>query len=319
MKKIVIKIIAKVLLLYILISLLVSISIVNATNNNLNNGDSNKLGVTTGHSVKEAGETIAAWAINFAEKHSAQARYGGTSGYNLPVSDSDTTTIYKFHCVAFVSFVIHHALGLGGDNYTEFVKCPYSSSGTGNPNNPPLVQNGFERVECSSEEWQPGDIIVMWHHVAVYVGNGMSIGMYTKKLYYGNAASDCNSNGGYQGWVGRITEEAAANASFEYLEGAGVGGVAGLEGSTDYQEPGQFDTEEVDLDEIANKFDFSGMATTVIKENQKADVFSWFFEGIGGFVDYLAGIILTTAIKAPILGYTNTVLNLINSFLHGLN
>ena len=316
MKKIITKITTVILLLYILNSFLFYDSFVKASNTELNNEESASLGVTTGHSVKEAGETIAAWAINFAEKHSAQAKYGGTAGYNLPVSDSDTTTIYSFHCVAFVSFVIHHALGLGGDDYTEFVKCPYSSSGSSNPNNPPLVKNGFERVECSSEEWQPGDIIVMWHHVAVYVGNGMSIGMYTKKLYYGSALSDCNSNGGYQGWVGRITEEAAANASFEYLEGAGVGGIPGLDGSNGDE---NWDTEEVDLDEIAEEFDFSGMATTVIKENQDVDVFRWFFDGIGGFVDYIAGVILTIAIKAPILGYTNTVLDLINSFLHGLN
>lgn len=319
MKKKIIKITTVISLICILISFLFCNSAVNAANTENNNEEDKSLGVTTGHSVQEAGETIAAWAKDFADKHSNQAKYGGTSGYNLPVSDSDTTTEYRFHCVAFVSFVIHHALGIGGEEYTEFVKCPYSSSGTSSPNNPPLVKNGFERVECSSEEWQPGDIIVMWHHVAVYVGNGMTIGMYTKGLYYGSALSDCNSNGGYQGWVGRITKETAESASFEYLEGAGVGGVAGIDGSEGYQEPGDWNTEEVDLDEIADKFNFSGMATTVIKEDEKVDVFRWFFEGIAGFVDYIAGLLLTLAIKAPILGYTNTILDLVNSFLRGLN
>ena len=282
----------------------------------INDGGSSSLGPTTGHTVQEAGETIAAWAIDFANKHSSQARYGGTAGYNLPVSDSDTTTIYSFHCVAFVSFVIHHALGIGEEEYTEFVKCPYASSGTSNPNNAPYVKNGFERVDCSSDEWQPGDIIVMWHHVAVYVGDGMSIGMYTKRLYYGSAISDCNSNGGYQGWVGRVTAETAANASFEYLEGAGVGGVGGLNGATSPSGV-ELDSEEVDLDAIADEFTFDGMPTTIIYEEQ-VDIFKWLFDGISGFMDYLAGILISL-IKAPLLGYVYFFQLMINSFLHGLN
>lgn len=284
----------------------------------INDGGSSSLGPTTGHTVQEAGETIAAWAIDFANKHSAQAVYGGNAGYNLPVSDEDTTTIYSFHCVAFVSFVIHHALGLGGAEYTEFVKCPYSSSGTSSPNNAPFVKNGFERVDCSSEEWQPGDIIVMWHHVAVYVGDGISIGMYRKKLYNGSAISDCNSNGGYQGWVGRITPEAAASASFKYLEGAGIGGISGLEGATSPSGE-QLDTDEVDLDEIADKFTFDGMPPTIIHQDEKIDIFRWIFDGISGFMDYIAGAIITLILKGPILGYTSYIERFVNNFLHGLN
>ena len=245
MRKIFTKIIVILLIADVFWNFSLSISL-GAPQMQINDGGSSSLGPTTGHTVQEAGETIAAWAIDFANKHSSQARYGGTAGYNLPVSDSDTTTIYSFHCVAFVSFVIHHALGIGGEEYTEFVKCPYTSSGTSNPNNAPYVKNGFERVDCSSDEWQPGDIIVMWHHVAVYVGDGMSIGMYTKRLYYGSAISDCNSNGGYQGWVGRVTAETAANASFEYLEGAGVGGVGGLDGATSPSGV-ELDSEEVEI------------------------------------------------------------------------
>ena len=159
MRKIFTKIIVILLIADVFWNFSLSISL-GAAQMQINDGGSSSLGPTTGHTVQEAGETIAAWAIDFANKHSSQARYGGTAGYNLPVSDSDTTTIYSFHCVAFVSFVIHHALGIGGEEYTEFVKCPYASSGTSNPNNAPYVKNGFERVDCSSDEWQPGDIVV---------------------------------------------------------------------------------------------------------------------------------------------------------------
>ena len=315
MRKIFTKIIVILLIADVFWNFSLSISL-GAAQMQINDGGSSSLGPTTGHTVQEAGETIAAWAIDFANKHSSQARYGGTAGYNLPVSDSDTTTIYSFHCVAFVSFVIHHALGIGEEEYTEFVKCPYASSGTSNPNNAPYVKNGFERVDCSSDEWQPGDIIVMWHHVAVYVGDGMSIGMYTKRLYYGSAISDCNSNGGYQGWVGRVTAETAANASFEYLEGAGAGGVGGLDGATTPSGV-ELDSEEVDLDAIADEFTFDGMPTTIIYEEQ-ADIFKWLFDGISGFMDYLAGTIISL-IKAPVLGYVYYFQLIVNSFLHGLN
>ena len=316
MRKIFTKIIVILLIADVFWNFSLSISL-GAPQMQINDGGSSSLGPTTGHTVQEAGETIAAWAIDFANKHSSQARYGGTAGYNLPVSDSDTTTKYSFHCVAFVSFVIHHALGIGEEEYTEFVKCPYASSGTSNPNNAPYVKNGFERVDCSSDEWQPGDIIVMWHHVAVYVGDGMSIGMYINdRLYYGSAISDCNGNGGYQGWVGRVTAETAANASFEYLEGAGVGGVGGLDGATSPSGV-ELDSEEVDLDAIADEFTFDGMPTTIIYEEQ-VDIFKWLFDGISGFMDYLAGILISL-IKAPLLGYVYFFQLMINSFLHGLN
>lgn len=316
MKKIIKRILVALLITDVFLNFFLSTSL-KAAQMQINDGGSSSLGATTGHTVQEAGETIAAWTIDFANKHSAQARYGGNSGYNLPVSDEDTSTLYYFHCVAFISFVIHHALGLGGETYTEFVKCPYSSKGTANPNNAPYVKNGFERVDCSSDEWQPGDIIVMWHHVAVYVGDGQSIGMYSgDRLYYGSAIKDCDNNGGYQGWVGRITAEAAANATFEYLEGAGTGGIAGLDGATS-SSGATLDTDEVDLDEIADEFTFKGMPTTIIYEEQ-VDVFKWIFDGISGFMDYIAGILISI-IKAPILGYVYYFQSIVNSFLHGLN
>lgn len=271
------------------------------------------LGATSGHSVKEAGETLAAWALNFCNLHSGQCSYYGTVSYDEPVSDDDLTTQYHFDCVAFVTFAIHHALGLDAN---QFVCCPSNGKTYNNSYPDHLVGNGFERVDCASSEWQPGDVIVMWHHVAIYVGDGKTVGMWTEGLKVRDAIKDCEENGGYQGWVGRISAEAAANAIFEYLEGAGTGGIAGLDGPTS-SSGATLDTDEVDLDEIADEFTFKGMPTTIIYEEQ-VDVFKWIFDGISGFMDYIAGILISI-IKAPILGYVYYFQSIVNSFLHGLN
>ena len=322
MKKVFIKLTIIMLIACTMWNFLLTSSLAHTAQMQVSDGaSSSSLGATSGHSVQEAGETLAAWALNFCNLHAAQCHYDGSPvSYNEPVSDDDLTTQYYFHCVAFISFAIHHALGLGGEEYTEFVKNPYRDSGTSNPNNDPLVNNGFERVDCGSEEWQPGDVIVMWHHVAIYVGDGKTVGMWNEGnnggLRIRDAQSDCTSNGGYQGWVGRISADSAANAVFEYMVGAGSGGVEGLDGPTTPSGVA-VDTAEVDLDELADKFTFDGMPTTVIYEEKK-DIFKWLFEGISGFMDYIAGILISV-IKAPLLGYVSFFQRIVNAFLHGLN
>ena len=277
---------------------------------------SSSLGPTSGHTVEEAGETLAAWAINFYNLHRDQCNYNGPKSYDEPVSDDDLTTQYYFDCVAFVTFAIHHALGLEG---SEFVKCPYHNSGYGpeDENNKPLINNGFEQVYCSSSEWQPGDIIVMHNHVAVYVGDGKTVGMWIAGLQYIDALSDCNSNGGYEGWVGRISAETAASAVFEYMVGAGSGGVEGLDGPTTSAGV-EVDEAEVDLDELAEQFTFDGIAPTIIYVDQEFDLFRWLFDGISGFMDFIAGTLISF-IKAPIVGFAGIVDLMVDTMLNDLN
>lgn len=178
----------------------------------------------TGHSQKEAAETIAAWSIDFYNKHAGQCSYDFSFGYprehsyTLPVSDADTSTQYCFDCVGWVSFAIHHAVGLGADTFTYFADPTSPSNGSS------YVGEGFEKVYCSTSEMQPGDIIVMGTHVALYVGDGKSVEMWQSGLQYVDANTTMNSSGGYS-YVARITDEAAKNADFTYMQGAGGTGL----------------------------------------------------------------------------------------------
>ena len=268
---------------------------------------------TTTATVEEARQQIANFALKFQSEHSGDVDYDKfwsfetikIKRYNTYVTEDSPGKLYEFDCVGWVTFAINRAIDIGCDN----------PKGSGFVTTGGIKDSRFQSVSTSS--LIPGDIVWCSSHIAIYVGNGKIVDMWCSR--YGNEFKPSgglkvrNLNGTYHfGNAARLISLDGVN--FTPVEG-GFEVVEGDENGSS----NNFDTEEVDLDEIANKFDFSGMATTVIKENQKADVFSWFFEGIGGFVDYLAGIILTIAIKAPILGYTNTILNLINSFLQGLN
>ena len=238
-------------------------------------------------------------------------QHGSQCTYPVNLSDREATYenaagpnagSYSFDCVGWVSCAFHWFLGLGEQDFTYFV----------DPSPPVYIDDTehFEKVDDISQA-KKGDVLVYKkrgnnQHVAIYIGDGKVLDMYTNKSG-GLEIRDMNSTYAWD-FVAHLYNFDGVNFS-------------PIEGGSDVTEEGtgDWDTEEVDLDEIADKFNFSGMATTVIKRDEKVDVFRWFFEGIAGFVDYIAGLLLTLAIKAPILGYTNTILDLVNSFLRGLN
>ena len=238
-------------------------------------------------------------------------QHGSQCTYPVNLSDREATYenaagpnagSYSFDCVGWVSCAFHWFLGLGEQDFTYFV----------DPSPPVYIDDTehFEKVDDISQA-KKGDVLVYKkrgndQHVAIYIGDGKVLDMYTNESG-GLEIRDMNSTYAWD-FVAHLYNFDGVNFS-------------PIEGGSDVTEEGtgDWDTEEVDLDEIADKFNFSGMATTVIKEDEKVDVFRWFFEGIAGFVDYIAGLLLTLAIKAPILGYTNTILDLVNSFLRGLN
>lgn len=238
-------------------------------------------------------------------------QHGNQCTYPVNLSDREATYenaagpnagSYSFDCVGWVSCAFHWFLGLGEQDFTYFV----------DPSPPVYIDDTehFEKVDDISQA-KKGDVLVYKkrgndQHVAIYIGDGKVLDMYTNESG-GLEIRDMNSTYAWD-FVAHLYNFDGVNFS-------------PIEGGSDVTEEGtgDWDTEEVDLDEIADKFNFSGMATTVIKEDEKVDVFRWFFEGIAGFVDYIAGLLLTLAIKAPILGYTNTILDLVNSFLRGLN
>ena len=150
-------------------------------------------------------------------------------------------------------------------------------------------------------------LVAIDQHVAIYIGNGQVLDMYQDQ-YGGLGIRSINST---YNWDFVAHLYSFEGVTFTPIEGGSELPEEGAEG-------GNWDVEEVDLDAIADTFVFDGMPPTMIYQDEKVDVFRWLFDGISGFMDYLAGTIISL-IKAPVLGYVYYFQLIVNSFLHGLN
>ena len=61
------------------------------------------------------------------------------------------------------------------------------------------------------------------------------------------------------------------------------------------------------------------MPPTITKEDADTNLFTWFFDGISGFMDYIVGTIFTVIIKGPILSVTEGIKAIVNGFLNDLS
>lgn len=260
--------------------------------------------------VESARAQIVNWAISFINSSEAPKAY-----YSWAIADRaqtyqspDPQDIYKFDCVGWVNFVLNRSIQI---DYSE------ARNGTGGFVTPQSgVCDSSHFASISISEIQPGDILVAPSapHVAIYLGNNQVADMWqSQKLGIRNI----NSSYTMTGWSGCTFTYAARLVSVDGAHFTPIEGGATLpEGGS---EAGNWDTEEVDLDQIAEQFTFDGMPTTVILEKQNVDIFKWFFDGISGFMDYLAGTIFTVAIKGPILSFTEGIKSLVNGFLNNLS
>lgn len=131
----------------------------------------------------EAGQYIAEFAINFRDKYADQTIYSWTNSHRFRAYNDVKTSgnvgsggalngtsfqdKYAMDCVGWVSFAIHHALGINsnitgsddGYKFSYFV-VPTSCTGT-----------DLSIMERVNGELKPGDILANSHHVMVYVGN----------------------------------------------------------------------------------------------------------------------------------------------------
>lgn len=263
--------------------------------------------------VENARQQIANAALNFANSEGGKCYYYSGEGYEgvraKTYHGGYPQESYTFECVGFVNYILHQFLGL---DYGS------ASNGKGGFVTPSGVKDTSHFGTIGIGQIQAGDILISSTHVAIYIGDNQVVdcGQWSTVV----AVRHITSSYTMVEWSACTFTSAARLISVDGVNFSPIEGGSDVTEKPDEGEAtGDWDTEEVDLDEIADKFDFSGMATTVIKQDEKVDVFRWFFEGIAGFVDYIVGIILTIAIKAPILGYTNTILDIVNSFLHGLN
>lgn len=131
----------------------------------------------------EAGQYIAEFAINFCKNYADQTIYSWTDSHRFRAYNDVKTTgsvgsggalngtyfenKYAMDCVGWVSFAIHHALGIDSnirgsvDGYTfSYFVVPTNCSGT-----------DTSIMEKVNGALKPGDILVNSHHVMVYVGN----------------------------------------------------------------------------------------------------------------------------------------------------
>lgn len=153
-------------------------------------------------------------------------------------------------------------------------------------------------------QFNHGDILIAQTHVALYLGN--------------NEYTDCVGNPVRISTIGSTRYVFTQAARLISLDGVHFSPIDDVPTLPENPDGGNFDTEEVDLDEIAEGFVFDGMPPTVIREEVEVDVFRWIFDSISGFMDFLAGMIISI-IKAPILGFVGMLEDFVDSMLTGFN
>ena len=247
--------------------------------------------------------------VNFYNAHASQCTYsisGRVATYEN--RSGPNAGYYAFDCVGWVSFAFHWFMGLGNSTFTFFV----------DPTPPLYIDDGthFTAIYDISQA-KKGDVLVAEdQHVAIYIGNGQVLDMYEDR-YGGLGIRNMNST---YNW-----DFVAHLYSFEGVNFTPVDGGANLpdeseenDNEDNNEDTGDWDTEEVDLDAIANVFVFDGMPPTIVYEDQKVDVFRWLFDGISGFMDFIAGFLISF-IKAPILGFAGMIDSYIDSLITGMN
>ena len=238
--------------------------------------------------------------VNFYNQHGSQCSYsvsGRTATYKNDLGPNAGS--YQFDCVGWVSCAFHWFMGLGNEFFTFFV----------DPTPPLYIDDGthFQRIDDISQA-QKGDVLVaIDQHVAIYIGNGQVLDMYQDQ-YGGLGIRSINST---YNWDFVAHLYSFEGVTFTPIEGGSELPEEGAEG-------GNWDVEEVDLDAIADTFTFDGMPPTMIYQDEKVDVFRWIFDGISGFMDFIAGLLISF-IKMPILGFAAMFDNFIDSLISGMN
>lgn len=256
--------------------------------------------------VTSARMQIANWAIAFARGSEA-----GKCTYTQNFADRantytrpDPQAEYRFDCVGWVNYAVNRAIEI---TYSE------AEDGSGGFVTP---QSGIKDTShfayVSINEIQPGDILIAPSapHVAIYVGNYQIVDMLT----IGLALRTISSSYTELSWTECTYTMAARLVS---ADGANFSPIEGGE-DLELEENPNWTQEEVDLDVIAEQFTFDGMPPTMIYQDEKVDVFRWIFDGISGFMDFIAGLLISF-IKMPILGFAAMFDNFIDSLISGMN
>ena len=268
--------------------------------------ETNQESDSTVSDVEAARMQIANWAIAFARGSEA-----GKCTYTQNFADRantytrpDPQAEYRFDCVGWVNYAVNRAIEI---TYSE------AEDGSGGFVTP---QSGIKDTShfayVSINEIQPGDILIAPSapHVAIYVGNYQIVDMLT----IGLALRTISSSYTELSWTACTYTRAARLKS---ADGANFSPIEGGE-DLELEENPNWTQEEVDLDKVAEQFTFDGMPPTMIYQDEKVDVFRWIFDGISGFMDFIAGLLISF-IKMPILGFAAMFDNFIDSLISGMN
>ena len=292
----------KLIALILIINMIVLVCSPKVTLATENNQESD----STASDVESARMQIANWAIAFARGSEA-----GKCTYTQNFTDRantytrpDPQAEYRFDCVGWVNYAVNRAIEI---TYSE------AEDGSGGFVTP---QSGIKDTShfayVSINEIQPGDILIAPSapHVAIYVGNYQIVDMLT----IGLALRTISSSYTELSWTECTYTEAARLVS---ADGANFSPIEGGE-DLELEEKPNWTQEEVDLDIVAEQFTFDGMPPTMIYQDEKVDVFRWIFDGISGFMDFIAGLLISF-IKMPILGFAAMFDNFIDSLISGMN
>lgn len=269
-------------------------------------------------SQKEAGETIAKFAINFANNYGKETYYslGGCNGANYNsnteshrayayrgiktsgtaykstnnrlVYNGEFQNKYAMDCVGLVSFAIHNSLGLGDANsFTVFIS----------PQNPHDGANDWmERVNISSR--MPGDIIKSSGHVMVYTGVGADGREYIVDSTSGNIngvsyralPATYAAHSTYRLKASKVANIPKENTTIDFL---GKGGVPTVGCAASY-----------------NGFMYDGIQGGVYGDASLTG--NWVIEKLSEVLDWIIGL-QTYLTKVQVVGWSNIVESFVNS------
>lgn len=262
--------------------------------------------------IAKAKKQIVNYAIAFANSpEAAKCQYFMTpgSGPDDPGNKaraetykaSDPQDKYVFDCVGFVSYMINRAIG---------ITCPQAENGTGGFVTPNGVSDVAHFVLSDTiSNVEPGDILMAPDapHVGIYLGDYKMIDCRSA----GVKITELDSNFTMKEYRGCTFTKCAKLIS---MDGGGYDPIQGgklPEGGTSAVK------DEINLDEISKDFELSGMPTDMEYVESKS-IFKWFFESITGFMDFLAGLLISI-IKSAIVGYISLFENAVNGLLHSVN
>lgn len=243
---------------------------------------------------EQAGETIAQFAEDLVNNHKDEFIYSWANSHRYPAYKLEKTSgisepygvsftnKYGVDCVGFVCFVVHNSIGIGGEEYTEFVT-PRSG----------VKGSYFEEISPKPDinNLKRGDII--WNsfpHVMIYIGDGKV----AHSISRGISIDGLNSfNDGATDYVhvARIKESTAAAVDSSNCTTI-FGTVTGA-------------ADDYGLYYGTTSGSYAGSYTFG----------QWLFSKFAGFFDYLAGI-MTYVFKAQFLGWGNIIEELVNSAIN---